>query len=487
MAPLLAAVLVFAPLIKGGNRPLALLVLELAAVVLLVALAMRPQGVASHLSRPLVATQAVLLALPLVQLVPLPESLWAALPGRDAYLAALASVGLEPGRRTLSLLPRATESSWLALLPPVAVFLATVVQPDRRLRSMVRIFLAMAVVQAVISLAQFGTGSVAVFWYVEGLHDRSGIGTYANRDHLAGLLEMALPLALALLAANLHPGSQKAPRHHGRSLGRRLGRMFSEGYKLNQTLLYAAACVAILIGLIFTRSRTGVALGMLAILLCAIAFARRIGGERSVRMVTVLGALGLALAVEIGLAPVLSRFTELSVSADARWSIYSATVAGIGEFFPAGSGIGTYPEVFRRFQPGDVPGFVNNAHNDYLEWLFEGGVVAGLLILAFLVLYLARWPRVWSKERWSQLRFLQVAAGISLLLMGLHGLIDFNLHIPANAIYFAFLAGLFFHREEEVALPPARQQRTRASDKPPEPLKDPFPAPPSNVPNPFAE
>ena len=43
---------------------------------------------------------------------------------------------------------------------------------------------------------------------------------------------------------------------------------------------------------------------------------------------------------------------------------------------------------------------------------------------------------------------MQVGAGISLLLMALHSLTDFNLHIPANAIYFALLAAVFFHRSE---------------------------------------
>ena len=138
------------------------------------------------------------------------------------------------------------------------------------------------------------------------------------------------------------------------------------------------------------------------------------------------------------------RQTDQTLLEDSRWPIYSATLDGIGEFFPLGSGIGTFPEVFRRFQPGDVPLFVNHAHNDYLEWLFEGGLFAGALVAVFLVLYALRWPQLWTQERWSLLRYLQVGAGIGLLLLGLRGLVDFNLHIPANAIYFAFLAGLFF-------------------------------------------
>ena len=84
----------------------------------------------------------------------------------------------------------------------------------------------------------------------------------------------------------------------------------------------------------------------------------------------------------------------------------------------------------------------------------EGGFIAGILIVLFLWFYIRRWPGVWVKGYWSTFQFIQVGAGIGVLLMGLHGLTDFNLHIPANAIYFAFLAAVFFypdqHSEESV-------------------------------------
>jgi len=490
-APLLAAVLLFAPLIKGGNRPLPLLVLELAAVALLVLAAMHPRHVAQAIPRLLLFAIIAMVALPLLQLVPLPASFWSSLPGHETYLSALKAIGADAAaEQPLSLLPRATELAWLALLPPVAVFLATAALPDETLKGLVRVFIVMALFQALVSLAQYGTGSVAVLWYVEGLHDRSGVGTYANRDHLAGLLEMALPLVLALFAASIHPQASSRSRHrsHSRTRGgsKKTSSLLTHDLKFNRAAMLGAASLAILVGLIFTRSRTGVALAMLAVLLCTVAFARRIGGEKSMRFVTVFGAVVLGIALEIGLAPVLGRFAQQNITADLRWSIFSGTLAGIGEFFPLGSGIGTFPEVFRRFQPGDVGQFVNHAHNDYLEWLFEGGLAAAAIVLVVLAAYLRRWPQLWRSDRWSQLRFLQVASGISLLLLGLHGLIDFNLHIPANAIYFAFLAGLFFHREAEREEAPRAERAARAEKRHEGPVM-PIPAPAASVRNPFAD
>lgn len=453
--------LVFAPLIQAGNRPIPLLILELLALALLVQVLSQPRpSFLRHLSRTMLAALAVLLLMPLLHLLPLPEAVWTALPGRDFYAGALASADIELGMRPLSLIPQMTEFSWLALLVPVVVFVVTVGLPDARLKLLVQLFIGIAVFEAVIGLAQFGTGSATILGAPGGLHGNSAIGTYANRDHLAGLLEMALPLALALLAASLQgdgpSGSPKVRHHHRPQLRQRLATLFSHEFKFNRAALLGAASIAILLGLVFTRSRTGVALGMLAIFLSTLMFARRIGGGRLTGLISLITVVGLMLALEIGLVPVLERFTDQSVAEDSRWSIYAGTLAGIGEFFPLGSGIGTFPGVYRRFQTEDIPMFVNHAHNDYLEWLFEGGLVAGALIAVFLALYLLRWRQVWSSEAWSHLRFVQVAAGVSLLLMGLHGLIDFNLHIPANAIFFAFLAGVFFHRE---APPPVRKPK----------------------------
>jgi O-antigen ligase len=267
--------------------------------------------------------------------------------------------------------------------------------------------------------------------------------------------------------------------------GRRIARLFEKGAKGNQMALIAAGCLAIVVGLIFSRSRTGLALGMLGILASTLVFARRMGAERSMRMASIVLAIVVALGAEIGLTPVLERFTNENVAADLRWSMYSGTITGIGQFFPMGSGIGTFPDVFRRFQPGDIGQFVNNAHDDYLEWAFEGGIPALALVLIFLAFYIRRWPPVWRAQRWSRLRYLQAGAGIALALMGLHTFIDFNLHIPANQIYFAFLAAAFFHRETET--PRVERRKFREPETSPEsgPQALMPEMVPEDVPNPF--
>ncbi|MEZ5582116.1 MAG: hypothetical protein R3F37_04415 [Candidatus Competibacteraceae bacterium] len=117
----------------------------------------------------------------------------------------------------------------------------------------------------------------------------------------------------------------------------------------------------------------------------------------------------------------------------------------MGEFFPLGSGYGTFPHLFWRFYPPDMQfdGIIDCAHNDYLEWLIEGGIIMTVLLGIFLLTYLRQWPVVWYRGIWSTFRFVQVGAGISLLLMGLHSFVDFNLHIPANAVFLLFWRRFF--------------------------------------------
>ena len=231
---------------------------------------------------------------------------------------------------------------------------------------------------------------------LEGKAVGSAYGTYPNYDHFAGFLEMALPLVLALLIAHIDFGSQRATgRQRSQNLRKRIAQLFASGIRFNTVAIYTGAALAILLGLIFSRSRTAIALTMLCILLCALIFGSRVGGQRSSRLVTLLTVIGFALALEIGLAPVLARFADGGLVNHTRLSIFAGTIQGIREFFPFGSGLGSYPAVFRRFQPGDVPYFVNHAHNDYLEWLFEGGLATAVLMLAFLTLYVLRWREIW--------------------------------------------------------------------------------------------
>lgn len=448
------------------------MVVECIALGLLVHLLLQPSKLPT-LPRSLWIAMGAALSWPLIQLLPLPESLGLTLPGRETYNEALQATGVVPEGWALSLIPHTTEQAWLALLGPMAVFLATGTLTTDRLRLLGGLFLLVVGCQALLGLIQVGDGPDSPLRFGNHLMGSSAVGTYVNRNHLAGLLIMSLPLALGQLTASL---SRNRHRSNGQTLRQRLARLGENRY--HRLAIYIGLSLLILICLVFTRSRAGIGLGILAVLLATALFARRLGGRSLYGVLALVLALGLAAMVQIGLAPVLERFSADDPLQDERWEINTATLQTMGAFFPTGSGMGTYPAVFRRYQPEGVLGHVNRAHNDYLEWLSGGGVIIALILVLVGWEYSRRWPQILATANESNFGYLQIGAGLGLLLLALHSLVDFNLHIPANAVYFAFLAAIYWHNPQKLVRHRRRRSRGPKPELSPTALE---------VRNPFAE
>jgi hypothetical protein len=114
----------------------------------------------------------------------------------------------------------------------------------------------------------------------------------------------------------------------------------------------------------------------------------------------------------------------------------------IGDFLPTGTGKGTYVNAYPMYEKVDDRLRLSYAHNDYLEFVAENGIVGGgALIVAGLGL--AVWlAAMWRRRRGSFAKGIGLGALLGMTAILIHGLTDFNLQIPANAIYFTTLAML---------------------------------------------
>ncbi len=456
---LVGSMLIIAPLFRSGKPALAVMTLELLAVCVLVLVLWQPRK--RLISAWETIALALLFAVPLLYLVPFPTYLAAWLPGREPYLAGLSIIDdTAMGHLTrLSLYPLETEAALLLLMVPAAVFLGTRSLDLDRALQLVLLMLGIGACQALLGLVQYGAteGSPALFGMSFAGVSRA-MGSYTNPDHLAGLLEMLLPIALALVLFSV------GRKHHDDRQGWRARVAFASSVRGHAAVAYGVIALLLLLGIIFTRSRAGILVGILGILLSTVAFSRRIGGNNVYGPTGTVVTLAIGAGIAIGLVPVLDRFSVDAAVSDARWTIFSATLRGIGALFPIGSGPGTYPDVFPAFQPLELgQWFINHAHNDYLEWLFEAGLIAAALIVLLLGLYVRQWLKIRASGSWSRFRFVQVGAGIGILLLLLHSLGDFNLHIPANITYLAFLMGIFF-ADPAPAVEPATPRRRRTPD-----------------------
>lgn len=468
---LVAGMLLFAPLFRAGDSPIPLMLLQWGALLIFVLMIMGGTGFRQLSRIHLIAVISILL-LPILFLIPVPQNIWFMLPGRGNYLDVLNTYTTDGTVhwRSISVVENATEYAFWILLPPVVVYVAAINLDKNNLQRLIYIVIGMAVFQAILGLMQFGQGAGSALYFggEYGYASGGASGTYRNRNHLAGLLEMIFPIVLALLATKMgHSGGYKS--HRDRSWRQRLN--FLPSIRGHQAVIYGLIAVLLILALIFTKSRTGIVLAMVGLLLSLFAFFRRLGGGNVYGIYGTAVAIVIVLAVEIGLAPVLDRFSQDPMQ-DLRWTIFSTSMEGIGNFSPMGSGPGTFPSVYPWYQLQEVNGFITRAHNDYLEWIFEGGFFAATVLLGLLFLYFRNWKVLWIKDPWETYRFIQVGAGIGILLILLHSFVDYNLHKPANAIYFAFLLAVFMHRNDEEQEKKSRRRKiTRTQPMPMKPIE----------------
>lgn len=433
------ALLALSPLMRGGNRPAALIVLELLALFVLLAAGLRcgqcrglctPKGLALLL----LASSPAWLAM--VQLTPLPPGVWLKLSGREPYQQALqAAGGSLTTWRPISVAAESTAASLLAGIPLIASGLVGYLASLGQLRLILRLVVGLAFAQVLLAVLQMAGGEASPLYF--GLQSNRPVGTFANSNHLANYLCMAL-VALIWLA------------YESRRTRVRADTSVSRGTPA-LALAWAGGALLLILGIIMTRSRGAALVGIpTAAAAFAFVFLRLEGAAQARRFVLPVIAVLIAAAVAtVGLDTATSRAStgDLAGAAGYRALLAGSSFDGALAYWPLGSGWGTYPLVYPRFQPVEIAGFANHAHMDYVELLFEGGILFVLCALVFAWLATRRVVRLATLERRQHALAPQsmavVLCGLALLTLLLHSLVEFNMRIPAIAILGALFAGAF--------------------------------------------
>ena len=435
-----ALVAVFAPMVRGGNRPLPLAVLECAGIALILVCVLAPtRPPLANVPRLLRWAAGLTIGLPLLQLVPVPVSWWAALPGHEAFARVLDFAGEDAGWRAITIHSTATQYAWLALLPCVGMFLA-IQQLDRHaLRRLATVFVAMACFEALLGLLQAGSTPGSAINFGNPYGGAGATGTYVNKNHFAALMAMALPMLLALWAIEMLP----VVTHRGEVLR---DHPRNRDVRFALRALFSALMVVMLLALILSRSRAGIAAGLLAFGLAVLMLVWKSATPQVKVALAIVGAGAMLFGAYVGLTPVLERFAPDAFSLEyrSRAGLAMSTLRAALDFMPLGSGLGTFADVFRRYQDARIVGFVDHAHNDYAEAILELGIAGVAAIALSVAAYFLRWRSVVAQRASRRLRFLQTAAGLGMLAMIVHAAFDFNFHIPGNAVSFSLLAGIFF-------------------------------------------
>ena len=250
-------------------------------------------------------------------------------------------------------------------------------------------------------------------------------GPYVNRNHFAGFAELVIPVALVPLVLD------KVRRE----------RLFLVG------LFTLAPIVALLL----SASRGGiVSFAVQMVILFLLLLVRRI---RS-RYVLVGGLVVLCAAMTvswIGVQQVLQRFSgmqTMEVTGSKRAAMREDTWRLFMDHPLLGTGLGTLEIVFPPYDSLYDGKVVDHAHNDYVEALAETGVVGGLCCAWFLGVVLLHSLKGLAEQGSSFGSVLNLTGLIGCSGMLVHSLVDFNLHIPANALLFFVSAHLAVARLE---------------------------------------
>lgn len=426
---LAATFLVATFLLGGGARSdiLSLVLLRpLAAIVLAIGIwRLSPSDIEK--GRLLFGCLAAVALLAIVQLLPLPPFVWHALPGHDIVRRVDTSVGLEGLWRPISLVPNATLNALLSLLVPAAFLVHLVKLGSGDTRRMLVVLVALGLVSAIVGIAQIVGSPGSRLYFYRITNTGFAVGLFSNRNHQAAVLACLFPMLAAYAS---FPAKQPT-----------IARM--------RLILGLLAGVALIPLLLITGSRSGVVLGLLGILATRwiyrsptlTAAPRRESKKRNYTpAILAIGVVVLATVTAVlAQVSVFERFAQgTDAVKDIRFQIWRPIANTIWDFFPFGSGLGSFPNVYKIYEPLALldTRYLNHAHNDLLEIALTGGL-AGLLILAFYGTALARLVLRAARRRNDGGTAVMNRMGATVVvLLSLASLVDYPLRTPSVACIF---------------------------------------------------
>lgn len=414
------------------------MVLQLLGLAILAwAAAAPPEQSIAPGAKPLLILLGAAVSVVALQLLPIPSSFWS----RDirAQVAAGFDVlGRPMPPLPISLTPYESLSTLLALIPPLALFCAIV-----RLRAYRPSWLAAALLAGTIAGVMLGAVQVVSSapdsnWYLYPQTNVGfGVGFFANANHMAILLVVALPFVAAIAAAGKSRNIQR--------------------YSALVTIL-AGIALLLVVGIALNRSLAGYVLAIPV--LCASALVLRRLTRRMSGWLVTLAVLSVVVSISALASSSIgaSRIgQDANTSVQSRAQILATTTAAIRDTLPWGSGLGSFVGVYRLYESPDTvtSEYVIHAHNDYAELVLEMGIPGMILLLLFFAWWIGALRKVWLRGEGSPFTR---AASIASAAILVHSAVDFPLRTAAISGCFAMCLALLADRR---APPPAEANELR--------------------------
>jgi O-antigen ligase len=382
--------------------------------------------------------------------------------GFCGVVAAQAAWGTLEGEMLQSLDPFATRHYLLRALTFVgAIGLAVLtVTSAKRVQWVLGTIFAAGLAQAVVAVLLYSTGASYDYLFIDFQQGGRATGTFVNPDHLAGYMELTLAAGLGLLVRQFGGSA-----NHGRGWRGKVAAGLT--FLMSGKMLLRLALVVPVVVLVMTHSRMGNAAFFMSLLLVAglvAALSRRLR-RPALWLAASMAVVDIFIVGQwVGLERVVERMKDTAEASSERLATFGLlgpppppreqslaqrleiprlSLALVAERPWFGHGGGSYSLAFAPHKPDTVyAGLWTHAHNDYVQVAVDTGLV-GLALWAGLgiAVTFGAWPLL--RDGQCRLnRGVAVAALMAVSCLGLHGMVDFNLDIPANALTFAVLLGL---------------------------------------------
>jgi hypothetical protein len=409
--------------------------LPLACGVGLLAL-LRPPSIARAPARLLDLSLGLVLAAIAAQAVPLPSALRDRLsPAALAYDRAMRFDAAPAAGESLSIDPAATLWALVAAAVVVLLFWCARTMFERGgVRAAVRGIVSIGLIVAPLAIVQhvMPLPILDQVWgpTAQGLRP---YGPFVNRNDFAGWLVMAIFVTLGYALARI-----EKRRPGGRQEG-------SDDAVDTMSLWLGIAACLMLGGLLFSTSRSGL-LGGVAGLICLAWLARRRLTARGAAWATVgLVSIVAIAAVYADAGALTSRFGgSFADGFSGRFAIWRQTLPVIRDFWPFGSGAGTYQQVMVLYQTMSRYFYITHADNEGLHVLAEGGLLLALPVAGALLGGAALVIKRLREDR-SPMFWMRAGAASGMLAIGAQNLVEMTLRVPANGVLLAMLAAIAVH------------------------------------------
>jgi O-antigen ligase len=417
----------FACLVLGGSAQgiWQNMLLQLAGIAIIAWAAVDDgDGPIAPSARQLLLLAALTIAVVALQLVPLPAAIWTHLGPRQAIAEGYRALGLPLPPEPISLTPAASLSALLAVIPPLAILCAMVRLKAYRPQWLAAALIAGAVIGIVLGALQVASsnGMELSSWYL--YEDTSGgkaVGFFANANHMASLLVIAIPFLAAIVAAGKTASMQR--------------------YSAIVAIVGGSGLV-LLFGLGLNGSLAGYGLA-LPVVVASLLIILPAGSRLRLWVFFLVGLLVVGFEVALETTPIggYKLGEDATSSVDSRKELLATTSRAASDYMPFGSGLGSFQSVYRLYEkPEQVTTiYVVHAHNDYAELVLELGF-AGIVLM---LLFLAWWSgAVWRAWRTAESGPFGRAAAIASAAILVHSLVDFPLRTAAIAACFAMCLAL---------------------------------------------